>query len=291
MEAMQIAQSYFEAWNRHDSTAIVALFTEDGTYRDPVVASGLTGSAIADYASGLFTAFPNLAFEVVSSTPMGDGTVAAQWLMRGTNTGSFGGAPPTGRTVALPGADFITVGGEQICAVQGYFDQKTLVEQLGLQVIVQPYSMGPVSFGTGTYLDLGKRTKPGAFSLTSIHIKSDAERGELREYGQRIMAQMAQLPGCISSVTVGVSDRGFTITAWEDPENPRQLLRDGPHRDAMEQFWGPDFAVGGTTSVWVPQRINAMWVRCTACGRMADFERLTGKCQCGQPLPEHPPYW
>jgi hypothetical protein len=30
MEAMQIAQNYFEAWNHHDPTAIVALFIEGG---------------------------------------------------------------------------------------------------------------------------------------------------------------------------------------------------------------------------------------------------------------------
>lgn len=152
MDAMQITQSYFEAWNHHDPTALVALFAENGEYRDPTVPSALRGTAIGDYAHGLFTAFPDLRFELVSAAPAGDKTVAAQWLMRGTHTGPFTGLSPTGRVVTLPGADFIKVDDNKICSVQGYFDQRTLAEQLGLQVIMQPHTAGPVSFGTSVVL-------------------------------------------------------------------------------------------------------------------------------------------
>lgn len=292
MEAIHIAQSYFAAWNRHDSTAISALFTEGGTYRDPVVAAGLTGTAIAEYARGLFTAFPDLTFEVVSAAPAGAGTVAAQWMMRGANTGPFTGTPPTGRTVALPGADFITVDGEKIRTVQGYFDQRTLTEQLGLQVLVQPYALGPVSFGRSKFLQCGKRKKPGAFSLTAITLGSEADKEELEGYGPRILPELAQMPGFISALTAGpFGHRAFTIAAWEDAESPRQMLQGRAHKEAMGRFFGGDFAVGVMTSVWVPQRINPLWVRCRGCGRVVDVEKVEGKCQCGQPLPEPPPYW
>jgi hypothetical protein len=45
------------------------------------------------------------------------------------------------------------------------------------------------------------------------------------------------------------------------------------------------------TSVWKPERINTLWVRCDACGMMEDYELSKAVCQCGQPLPEPPPYW
>lgn len=135
MEPVDIALKYFDAWNKHDSAAIVALFAEGGTYNDPAVDPGLTGLAITDYINSLFAAFPDLSFEIVG-TASGDGMAAVQWVMRGTNTGPFAGSPPTGRSVALPGADFITVVGDKICSVQVYFDQKTFVEQLGLRVTV-----------------------------------------------------------------------------------------------------------------------------------------------------------
>jgi Predicted ester cyclase len=262
-----------------------------GTYRDPVIASGLTGSAIADYASGLFTSFPDLTFEVVSAAPAEHGTVAAQWLMRGTNTGSFAGNPPTGRTVALPGADFITVEEERIRSVQGYFDQKTFGEQLGLQVIVQPYFLGAFAFGSSVRMESGKRTKPGAVSLTWIQVRSDQEAQEVVERVRRITEEMAKMPGFISYASLVVGHRLCTVTAWEDPESPRQLLRGGAHQQAMERALGPDFSAALHTGVWVPHHLNPLWVRCTVCGRMADVERLAGKCQCGQLLPEPPPYW
>ena len=85
------------------------------------------------------------------------------------------GNPPTGGTVALPGADFIAVEGDKIRSVQGYFDRRAFVEQLGLQVIVQPRSVGPFSFGSSVRAQSGKRTKPGAFSLTWIQVRSEEE--------------------------------------------------------------------------------------------------------------------
>ena len=291
MTPIDAAQRYFEAWNRRDPAGIVATLTENGTYTDPTTNGELTGQAIADYTAGLFASFPDLSFEVVSAASTGEGTVAAQWVMNGTNTGSFAGLPPTGRSVSLPGADFITVEGDKVRSVQGYFDQKTFVEQLGLQVMVRPYSIGPVSFGSSVYLQSGKGTKPGAFSLTVIEVGSDEEVAEVQQRGQAIFQQKAQLPGFITAVTAAVGRRLFTITAWEDAESPKPLLRGGAHKEAMDRFFGPDFAVGDMTSVWVPDRINAMWVRCTACGRMADYDKLEGKCQCGQPLPDHPAYW
>jgi hypothetical protein len=59
----------------------------------------------------------------------------------------------------------------------------------------------------------------------------------------------------------------------------------------MRKFFGTELAAGGTTSVWIPERINSLWVRCADCGRMADTEQSLGKCHCGQQLPEAMPYW
>src|ERR1700688_501829 len=100
MEPVQIAQRYFEAWNRRDPRAIVATFEKGGTYMDSAIPAPLTGDAIGAYAQGLWDAFPDLTFEIVKVAQGAEGLVAAEWLMTGTNTGSFNG---------LPGADFIRV--------------------------------------------------------------------------------------------------------------------------------------------------------------------------------------
>lgn len=286
------AEAYFDAWNRHDSDDIVAQFSEGGTYSDPATEEELTGRAIGAYAQQLFEAFPDLEFNVERFDVVDDSTVSFQWTMRGTNTGSFQGAPPTGRTIALPGADFLTINQGGIRSVRGYFDQRTFVEQLGFEVLVQPATAGPFSFGNSVSVGTGKDTTPGAFSLTRISVRSENEGEEVREYARQIMQEMMEMPGFLSAVNSRAGKRMYTVTAWEDSESPRRMMHRGTHREAMTRFFGPDFAAGGVTSVWTPERINTVWVRCPACDHMADSVRPDRTCgECGEPLPEPDAFW
>jgi steroid delta-isomerase-like uncharacterized protein len=132
--AIEVVKRFSEAWNRHDADAIVALFAEGGTYSNSDAAQGLTGQAIADFAKGVFAAFPDASFEIVSIGDTGGGLVAWQWLARATNTGPLAdGNPPTGRSLTLPGASFTQVEGDKIRSEQVYHDRKTMDEQLGLK--------------------------------------------------------------------------------------------------------------------------------------------------------------
>jgi steroid delta-isomerase-like uncharacterized protein len=134
MNAIEVVKRYFEAWNRHDADAIVALFVEGGTYSNPLAGQGLTGEAIAGFAKAVFTVYPDASFEIVSIGDTGGGLVASQWLARGTNTGPLAdGIPPTGRPVTVPGASFTQVEGDKIRSEQAYHDRQTLDEQLGLK--------------------------------------------------------------------------------------------------------------------------------------------------------------
>lgn len=53
----------------------------------------------------------------------------------------------------------------------------------------------------------------------------------------------------------------------------------------MRKVYGPDLGANAFTSIWIPKRLNATLVRCTQCGRMADYEKANGVCACGQALP------
>src|SRR5438046_3545967 len=143
MSALDVAQRYFDGWNQHDAVFLVAPFAPDGTYRDPRTEAALSGQALAAYASSLFTAFPDLPFELAAAPVADADSVTARWIMRGTNTGPFGGGPATGRTIAVPGDDLIRVRDGHVASVEGYCDRGGCVEQLGLQVMDQPYEMGP----------------------------------------------------------------------------------------------------------------------------------------------------
>jgi hypothetical protein len=101
---------------------------------------------------------------------------------------------------------------------------------------------------------------------------------------------MLKMRGFIGWVGAVIGHRMLTITAWENPEDVQQL-RNGTHQKAMQEFFGREHYAAGMTSVWIPERINAMWVRCPHCDRKANYYREQGRCECGEMLPEHPPYW
>lgn len=292
MESLEVAQRYFDAWNRRDPDAIVATFAEGGTYADPGTNGPLTGQAIGAYAAGLFAAFPDLAFEIVSAAPAGDGHIAAQWLMTGTNAGPMRGAPPTGRAVTLPGADFIAVEGDQVRSVRGYFDSAAMPAQLGMQIIVQPHKAGPFSFGSAIQVHSGSTKRPGAFGLTVLSARSPEEIADVRGDSRRIAPEMLAMPGFISWLGVNVGERMFTITAWERPEDMRSLMRGGTHKEAMDRFYRPTgVASVAWTSAWQPHHLNPLWLRCPTCGKATPSEGDAPRCECGEQLPRDLPHW
>jgi steroid delta-isomerase-like uncharacterized protein len=288
--SLAVAQQYFDAWNRRDSDGIVAAFADGGTYSDPS-AGELSGPAIGGYAGTLFAAFPDLSFDLVSVSTSAAGEIVAEWVMCGMNSGPFLGAPPTGRTVALPGADFITIEDGKIRSVRGYFDQKAFVEQLGLQVIVQPREIGPFTFGVAAYASRDQKTTPGAFSITSIAARSEEEVAEIDNASFEIVSELMETPGFLSFAGVTVGLRGLTITAWESEEHAALVRRQQQHKGAMAKFFGSELAAGGVTSVWVPERINPTWVRCSICNAMTNADRADGTCSCGAALPDPPPFF
>jgi steroid delta-isomerase-like uncharacterized protein len=287
----QVAQRYFDAWNQHDAEAIIATFADGGTYADPTTPGPLTGVAIGAYAQALWAAFPDLSFEIVSTTQNDSGLISAEWLMKGTNTASFNGLPPTNLPVALPGADFIRVQGDRIRSVQGYFDGGAVPRQLGLNVIVQPKSIGPFSFGVAIRASTGSTAIPGAFAITAIEVRTAEEEAQVRESSRKIAAELLSVPGFISIVATTVGDRMMTITAWDSPDSVAQLMKSTEHLSSIGRYYRDEIGRGGATGVWTPARLNPRRIRCTACAKMAFADPAREKCECGASLPAPLAYW
>lgn len=290
-DAIAVAQRYFDGWNRRDPAAVLETMAPNGTYADPTTGGPIGGQSFSGYMKGLFSAFPDVSFEVASVGVAAPDLVAAQWVMRGTNTGSMYGLPPTGKSIELRGADFIRVSGDRIRSVDGYFDSGEVPRQLGLQVIVQPDAIGPFTFGTAVRASTDRATKPGAFSMTVISPRNDEDANRIRELSRQIAAEMQSMNGFIGWVGVTVANRMITITAWENPWDPQQLMERGRHPEAMNKFFAGELGASAYTSVFTADRINASWVRCTACSAMVDHAARQGTCQCGATLPQPMAYW
>jgi heme-degrading monooxygenase HmoA len=173
--------------------------------------------------------------------------------------------------------------------VKGYFDTRAVPDQLGLQVLIQPSKVGPFSFGNSIAVQSGKKTKPGAFAITTIW-NADSQTEEIRAMTRATATEMLQMEGFIGVSVFRIGGRGVTISAWEKPEHTKQLMSRGSHAEAMRKFWA-ELGDSAYTSVWVPDHINPLWVRCTECHKMNDYEKHSGVCRCGQPLPDPHSYF
>jgi steroid delta-isomerase-like uncharacterized protein len=291
--ALDTAQQYFDAWNRRDPVAVLATMADGGTYADPTTGGPVTGEAFADNMRRLFSAFPDVSFSVVSAGLAAPDLVAAQWIMRGTNHGSMLGLPPTGKRVELHGADFIRVAGDRIQSVEGYFDSRAIPEQLGLQVIVQPKTIGPFTFGTSVRSGNGAAARPGAFSITALQSRGADDTANVTAMSRQIAAELPGMKGFLGFVGVTVGDRMLTITAWEHPDDAKRMKAEGTHGGVMKRFYGTQDTLGGGgyTAVFVPERINTMWARCPSCAKMVDRDARPDACTCGAALPAPFPYW
>ena len=288
MTNLNIALRYFDAWNKRDAQAIKSLFIVEGTYQDPVV--GLINiQNIEQYTKNLWEAFPNLSFSIPTADEIGTDKVAAQWMMSGTNTGPFMGLPPTGKKIVVPGSDFIEFQNGKIKSITGYFDSKATPSQLGMQISIQPHQLGPFNFGNAISLESGNKAIPGAFSITSIW-NSETDSQEIRAMSSNVAKEMMGMEGFIGFAAIRVAGRGVTISAWEKPENINAIMQSKSHTEAVKRFWS-DLSDAAYTSVWIPDHINALWVRCDTCKKMQDSEESNGHCDCGATLPEPPAYF
>ncbi|MFO1209119.1 MAG: ester cyclase [Amaricoccus sp.] len=291
MGTLDAVRRYFDAWICRDADAVLASMTDDGTYEDPGTGGPIAGDALRGYMQGLWTAFPDLTFEEESLAETGPASAAAQWRMRGTNSGPIAGMPPTGRPIHTRGADFFTLREGRIATVAGYFDSAAVPRQLGLDVIVQPREIGPFRFGTSTAVQPGPVRTPGALVLTYIEARNSAAAEEVTRLSRPVLIEMLGLEGFAAATTARQGLRAVTISAWESREASARMLGQGAHAAAMRPFYAGDLASAARISTWVPDRLDLLYLRCEACGRMNRDPAPGAACRCGAPLREPIPYW
>ena len=275
-------EGYFAAWNAHDGAGVAAAVT--GTYVDPTLPAPISGADLAAYVDGLCASFPDLAFVAEPLIVDGD-TVVGRWRMTGTNDGAaLPGAPaPTGGRIDLAGLDILTTRDGRVVDVVGYFDQKTFVEQLGLQALVAPADEWPVSFGVASRVDIGHLTPPGAITFTWIDTAPE-ELGELQQRSQEIVTALASDPAFIGFRGASIGDRHVTMTFWTSPEAAVAALgRNRPHDDAMARLWKDGLGNRGFTSIWQPYKVNQQFGACPSCSAYVPIPpgESSAACECG----------
>ena len=104
------------------------MFTEKAVVEDVTFGSVSHGLAeIRDFAVDSFTAFPDIHFDLVSSTLKG-GHWTIEWVFSGTDTGGFGG---TGKPFSVHGVTVMDVHGIKLTRETDYWDLATVLKEIG----------------------------------------------------------------------------------------------------------------------------------------------------------------
>jgi hypothetical protein len=281
---------YFDAWNARDASQLASLFDAGGTYEDPVSRIAIAPFDLETVVWSIESVLPDFRFEIVTTTIAGD-RAAVEWVLRGANTKSVKpGIEPTGKQLALRGTEILE-GAPAFTRVRRYFDQKSLYEQIGMQVIVEPIAQGKATYGYSKRVASGNPAPPAIVGLTWIHFRDQSELDRIRTHSAKIIDDFLNEPGFISIVTGAAGNRAFTVTAWENEDALYSAL-DKSHSRAKHDFRTGDISPAVWTSVWKPDHINRIWTRCPSCNTPNDVSDDHRACaNCGAPLPERQAYW
>jgi heme-degrading monooxygenase HmoA len=179
--------------------------------------------------------------------------------------------------------------GHSAVADEIHVDRLAILEQLGLEVVLQPPSQGPVRFGTSVYRAPRSSARVGAVALTWIDVRSDDEAHEVEAItGRQVMPELVQTPGFLSALLARAGDRMFTVSAWESADAAARLMRSRAHGAAVRRFLAGGLGTAVHTGVWTAHRLNALWIRCDACAAVVDVDASDGRCPCGAAVVERP---
>ena len=130
-DAAAIHLAYLEAVNDHDLTKVRELFHPDYTYlgADGVEQQGRE-AGVAQVA-GFLTAFPDLRLDLDHRHACGEVSVL-EATARGTHRADLGPIPATGKTIQLGLCDVVEVRDGKVYREREYFDQMTMMQQLGV---------------------------------------------------------------------------------------------------------------------------------------------------------------
>jgi predicted ester cyclase len=82
------------------------------------------------FGQAFYTGFPDIFHTIDDVRTTHDG-VAVRFTLRGTNTGSFMGWPPTNRYITVSAIALLSVANGQVTQLHAIFDQLGLMQQLG----------------------------------------------------------------------------------------------------------------------------------------------------------------
>jgi glyoxylase-like metal-dependent hydrolase (beta-lactamase superfamily II)/predicted ester cyclase len=132
-EAEAVARRYFDALNARDLDAAVAMWAPGGRENARGQVDVTAPEGVRRFIGDLQAAFPDLHFELLSTTTEGE-RCGVQWRLTGTlaGPGSLNGVAPTGHPIVLEGFDLLVVRDGLIQSNDVFTDTMAVPRQIGM---------------------------------------------------------------------------------------------------------------------------------------------------------------
>lgn len=121
-------------WNNKDLSRLDTFFTDEFTREVNSIENSTDLIELTAVFNIYFTGFPNLHFTVEQMTPVDD-QIFMKWNITGTNTGTFGDYPPTGKKIKINGLTRLDFNSENKIVRQTiFYTELSLLQQLGYEL-------------------------------------------------------------------------------------------------------------------------------------------------------------
>jgi steroid delta-isomerase-like uncharacterized protein len=120
-EYKAVIRNWLDARNAHDIEKALSLWSTEQQEN------------IRKAFNGFSTTFPDLSITVNELIAEGD-KVVCWWTLKGTQLGSYGAIPPTGKAVKMSAIDIYTITDGKISALERASDNLYVMRQLGVTV-------------------------------------------------------------------------------------------------------------------------------------------------------------
>jgi predicted ester cyclase len=131
----ELADRFYQAIASGDKMEALEVCSADLDFWAPGYMGGRGVDAAWTYNEPFVSAFPDAKVTITNQVESGN-TVVSEITYTGTHTGPLpspqGPVPPTGKRIDLPGCGIARIEAGKIVSFRGYFDQLTLMQQLGL---------------------------------------------------------------------------------------------------------------------------------------------------------------
>jgi steroid delta-isomerase-like uncharacterized protein len=130
---LEAAAEFTSRWNAGDLFDMAKMIHPGANILVAPLGIPLSREAYVSVGEMMFQGFSEMPMEVVRAIDMGDGWVACELLITGTNDGPYMGMPATRRSITLRGVSLQRYNAEGLLTdLSSYYDNLTMLAQLGL---------------------------------------------------------------------------------------------------------------------------------------------------------------